>query len=102
MPNQIVLIVRFRVNASSKLPLEEKLKEVFAVMQHEETFVNATVHEDMEDPAQLLVYEVWQETRESFMTKQMSKPYRSTFEQAIIDLKVERTAQWLKPIAMWT
>lgn len=101
MTNQIALIVRFRVNASSRMLLEEKLKEVFDVMRDEDTFLNATLHEDIEDPEQLLVYEVWQETRESFLMNQMSKSYRSTFEQTIVDLKVERTAQWLKPIAIW-
>ncbi len=70
------------------------------MIRHKDKFVNATLHEDIEDPEQLLVYEVWQETRESFLA-QMSKSYRSTFEQAILDLKVERTAQWLKPIGIW-
>jgi quinol monooxygenase YgiN len=98
MTNQIVWIVRFRVNARSRTLLEGKLKEVFDVMQHEDAFVNATLHED---PEQLLVYEVWRETRASFLANQMSKSYRSTFEQAILDLKVERTAQWLKAISIW-
>jgi quinol monooxygenase YgiN len=101
MTDQVALIVRLRVKPSSKVLLEERLKEVFEVMQYEDTFLIATLHEDIEDPEQLLVYEVWQETRESFLTNQMSKSYRSTFEQAIVDLKVERTAQWLKPIAVW-
>lgn len=99
--NQIALIVRFRVNTSSRTLLEEKLKELFEVMRDENTFLNATLHEDIEDPEQLLVYEVWKETRESFLTNQMSKSYRNSFEQIIVDLNVERTAQWLKPIAVW-
>ena len=101
MTSQITLIVRFRVNASSRMLLVEKLKEVFEMMRHEDTFLNATLHEDIEDPEQLLVYEVWEETRESFLANQMTKSYRSTFEQAIVDLKVERTGQWLRPIATW-
>jgi len=102
MTNQIVLIVRFRVKANSRTLLEEKLKEVFDLLRDEDTFLNATLHRDIEDPEQLLVYEVWQETRESFLTNQMPKPYRRAFEQAIVELKVERTAQWLLPIATWT
>ena len=99
--NQIVLVVRFRVKAASRALLEEKLKEVFEVIRNEDTFLNATLHEDLEDPEQLLVYEVWRETRESFLANQMSNSYRSSFEQAIVDLKVERMGQWLKPVAMW-
>jgi quinol monooxygenase YgiN len=101
MTNQIALIVRFRVNASSRMLLEENLKEVFEAIRHEDTFLNATLHEDIDDPEQLLVYEVWQETRESFLANQMTKSYRSTFEQAIVDLKVDRKGQWLRPIAAW-
>ncbi len=98
MTNQVVLIVRFRVKATSRTLLVEKLVEVFETIRHEDTFVNATLHEDIEDPEKLLVYEVWQESRESFMLNQFPKPYRAAFERAILDLKVERTGQWLKPI----
>jgi quinol monooxygenase YgiN len=98
---QIVLIVRFYVNAASKPLFQEKLKELFEHIRHEHTFVNASLQEDIEHPEQLLVYELWQETRESFMKNQMTKSYRSSFERAILNLKVVRTPQWLKPLAAW-
>jgi quinol monooxygenase YgiN len=99
--DQIVLIVRFYVNAASKPLFQEKLKEVFEHIRHEHTFVNASLQEDIEHPEQLLVYELWQETRESFLKNQMTKSYRSAFERAILNLKVVRTPQWLKPLATW-
>jgi quinol monooxygenase YgiN len=101
MNEQIVLIVRFRVAGGSKALLVEKLKEVFEQVRNEETFVNASLQEDIADAEQLLVYETWRETPESFMKNQITRAYRRGFEQAIIDLKVERTAQWLKPVAEW-
>ncbi len=101
MNNQIVLIVRFWVTARSKPLFVEKLKAVFEQSQHEATFLSATLQEDLDHPEQLLVYEVWQETRESFLNKQMTKRYRIGFEQAILDMKVERAPQWLKPLARW-
>jgi hypothetical protein len=55
----------------------------------------------VDHPEQLLVYEAWQGSRESFLQNQMSKPYRIGFERAILELKVERTPQWLKPVARW-
>ncbi len=101
MENEIVLIVTFRVNAASRKLLSEKLKELFGTIQHEDAFVSATLHEDIEDPERLVVYEVWRETRESFLANHIPKSYRSSFEQMVLDLKVERTAQWLAPIAKW-
>ena len=101
MANQIVLIVRFYVNAASKRLFLEKLKELFENIRREHTFVNASLQEDIEHPEQLLVYELWQETRESFLKNQMTKSYRSAFERAILNLKVVRTPQWLKPLAAW-
>jgi quinol monooxygenase YgiN len=69
--DQIVLIVRFYVNAASKPVFLEKLKEVFEHIRREQTFVNASLQEDIEHPEQLLVYELWQETRESFLKNQV-------------------------------
>jgi quinol monooxygenase YgiN len=89
------------VAAGSKALFEEKLREVFEHIRHEDTFLNASLQEDIAEPEQLLVYEIWQETPESFMKNQVTKPYRRGFEQSIIDLKVERTVQWLKPVAEW-
>lgn len=101
MNNQIVLIIRFWVTARSKPLFVEKLKTLFDQIQHEAAFVNASLQEDVDHPEQLLVYETWHGTRESFLQNQMSKPYRIGFERAILDLKVERTPQWLKPVARW-
>src|ERR1700678_4483084 len=101
MNNQIVLIVRFWVTARSKPVFVEKLKTVFDQIQHEATFVNASLQEDVDHPEQLLVYEVWQGSREAFLQHQMRKPYRIGFERAILDLKVERSPQWLTPVARW-
>src|ERR1700678_720135 len=99
MKNQIVLIVRFWVTARSRPLFVEKLKTLFDQIQHEATFVNASLQEDVDHPEQLLVYEVWQGSREAFLQHQMSKPYRIGFERAILELKVERKPQWLKPLA---
>jgi hypothetical protein len=73
MTNPIALIVRFRVGTDSRTLLEEKLKDLFEVIQHEDTFLNATLHRDIEDPEQLLVYELWDESRESFLANQMPR-----------------------------
>jgi len=101
MNDEMVLIVRLRVEKSMRNVVRDSLLELFAWSKDERTFVSATVLEDIEDSEQLLVCEVWRETRESFLANQMSKPYRSNYEKMLVELRVERTPQLLKPVGSW-
>ncbi len=88
MIGEMVLVVRLRVESARKL-LRDHLIEPFGRNKDEDTFVSATVLEDIGDPGQLLVY-------------QMSKPDRRNYEKLVFDLRVERTAQLLEPPARGT
>ncbi len=101
MSDKVTLIVRFKLQEAAKPEFISRLKEVFAQIEREETFVEASLQQDLEDPTSILVYEVWRETPESFMKNQMTKEYRKGFEQAILDLKVDRTPSWYTSLAEW-
>ena len=101
MSDKITLIVRFELQEAVKAEFVSRLKEVFAHIDREETFVEASLQQDLEDPTSILVYEVWRETPESFMKNQMTKEYRKGFERAIVDLKVDRTPSWYTSLAEW-
>ena len=101
MSVKFTLIVRFKVQETAKAELINQLKEVFAHIEQEETFVEASLQQDREDPTSLLAYEVWRETPESILKNQLTKEYRKGFEQAIVDLKVERTPTWYESLAEW-
>jgi quinol monooxygenase YgiN len=101
MSDKITLIVRFELQEADKMEFVSRLKEVFAPIEREETFVEASLQQDLGGPKSLLVYEVWRETPESFMKNQMTKEYRKGFEQAIVDLKVDRTPSWYTTLAEW-
>src|ERR1700730_12504477 len=101
MPDKITLVVRFRMNQSAKREFTAKLQDVFTHIVKEETFVEASLVQDMRDPESVLNYEVWNETPESFMKDQMSKAYRADLEKMIVDLKIERTPAWYSTIAEW-
>ncbi len=101
MADRITLIVHFKMEESVKPEFAARLKEVFSQIQREETFVEASLQQNLKDPKSILNHEVWRETPDSFMKNQMPKEYRKTFEQAIIDLKVERSASWYTSIAEW-
>jgi quinol monooxygenase YgiN len=101
VPDKIILVVRFRLGESAKHEFTAKLRDVFAHIVKEETFVEAWLVQDMRDPESILNYEVWNESPESFMKNQMSKVYRREFEKMIVDLKIERTPAWYSTIAEW-
>jgi quinol monooxygenase YgiN len=99
--DRITLIVRFRIEESTKQEFIVKLQDVFAHIVNEKTFVEASLVQDMRDPQSILNYEVWNESPESFMKNQMSKAYRTEFEKMIVDLKIDRTPAWYSTIAEW-
>src|SRR5258707_12672971 len=75
MADKITLIVHFKMDESVKPEFIARLREVFSHIEHEETFVEASLQQDLEDPKSILNYEVWRETPESFMKNQMPKGY---------------------------
>jgi quinol monooxygenase YgiN len=99
--DKITLVVHFRIEESAKQEFIAKLRDVFAQIVNEETFVEASLIQDMRDPRSILNYEVWNESPESFMKNQMSKAYRAEFEKMIVDLKIDRTPAWYSTIAEW-
>ncbi len=99
--NPITLIVQFRVKQESKQEFIAGLKHIFESIQKEKTFIKASLHQDLTDPEKLLVYEVWNETPESFMANQMPKEYRSGYEKKLTALNVERSAAFYDTAAEW-
>ena len=101
MSDKITLVVRFHMDESVKKKFTAKLRDVFTHIVKEETFVEASLVQDMRDPQSIVNYEVWNESPESFMKDQMSKAYRAEFEKIIVDLKIDRTPTWYSTIADW-
>lgn len=101
MSDKVTLVVRFRMDESAKQEFIAKLRQVFTQLVKEETFVEASLVQDMRDPESILNYEVWNESPESFMKNQMSKAYRADFEKMIVDLKIDRLPAWYSTIADW-
>ncbi len=101
MNARLTLVVRFRVAISAQEEFLAKLREVFTHIVKEDTFIEASLVQDMRDPESILNYEVWKETPESFMKAHMSKRYRAAFEKMVNDLKIERTPAWYSSIGHW-
>ena len=102
MKDRITLVVRFHITASAREEFLAKLQDMFTSILKEDTFVEASLVQDISDPESVLNYEVWNESPESFMKEQLSKHYRADFEKMIADLRIERIPAWYSTIANWT
>ena len=102
MADKITLVVHFHMKESAKPEFVAKMLDIFANIVNEETFVEASLVQDMRDPQSILNYEVWNESPHSFIKNQVSKAYRAEFEKMIVDLKIDRTPAWYSTIAEWT
>ena len=101
MSEKITLVVRFTMDEAVKPEFTKKLEEVFTHIVKEDNFIEASLVQDMQDPRNILNYEVWRETPDSFMENQIPKPYRAEFEKMIVDLKIQRTPSWYSTIGEW-
>ena len=101
MADKITLVVHFHMEESAKQEFVAKMRDIFANIVNEETFVEASLVQDMRDPQSILNYEVWNESPQSFLKNQMSKAYCTEFEKMIVDLKIDRTPAWYSTIAEW-
>ena len=99
MSSQIVLLVRIALKPGKKPEFLEKLHSVVGVMKKEISFINSVVHENVENPDEVVVYETWKGTRETWLAEEYPRPYRKPYEDSLADLVVDRSVSWLKPMA---
>jgi quinol monooxygenase YgiN len=97
MADKITLGVHFHMEESAKQEFVAKMRDIFANIVNEETFVEASLVQDMRDPQSILNYEVWNDGPQSFMKNQMSKDIRAEFEKMIVDLKIDRLQRGIPP-----
>ncbi len=98
MSSQIVLLVTIALKPGKKSEFMERLRDVEGVMRAEPNFINAIIHDNVENVDEVVVYEIWKGTRESWLAEEYPRPYRKPYEDALAQLIVERSVAWLKPI----
>ncbi|WP_394778120.1 putative quinol monooxygenase [Undibacterium sp.] len=95
--------ISFIVHLPAKPEVRERMRkmtfDVLDAMSAEPDFINTWVHEDLNDPDTLVIYENWACSRDYFLQHHLSKPYRQAFEAALPDmLSHERRIEFLKGI----
>jgi quinol monooxygenase YgiN len=92
----ITLNLQIKVKPGGCEEFLEALCLLFDHLAQEQTFIDAWVHTTDEDPDLIVVYERWNESKESFrqdiLPKPFFKPYRALFEK----LGVDRKVHWLE------
>ena len=103
MSEQIIILARFRFKPGSahQDTFKQHLLALFNTLAQEPAFVSAILHENLDHPDEFLIYEIWHESREQFLREEMTKSYRQSFEQLLIEYDIDRSIDWLTPIAAW-
>lgn len=99
--NQVILNIRFKIKPGMKETFRESLFELTNNFRNEPAFVNAIVSDDIDSPDDLIIFEIWQGTRESWMQEEFTKPYRKKYEETLASLINDRIVSWLEPIGEW-
>ena len=83
MNQSISFIVRLPTRPEKRDEMRSKLFAVLDRMAQEPDFINTWVHEDINEPDTLVLYETWACSQDYFMAHHFTKPYRQEYEAAL-------------------
>jgi quinol monooxygenase YgiN len=98
---QVQLNIRFKAKPGKKEEFRKELFSLIEEMSSEKAFISAIVSDDLDQPDDLIIYETWQGTRDSWLAEEFIKPYRKNYEGTLGDLIVDRSVTWLQPNREW-
>lgn len=89
------VIVRFPVQPRKREEFQIAFNGLLNGLRQEPTFVEARVHQDLDDPNVVVFYETYREDRKSFLDRVPKKPWFQTFLNQLPDLlSREREVFW--------
>ena len=86
MSDQVAFIVYLPAKPERFAETKERLLEVVHQMSAEPDFVNTWVHQLQDEPNTLVLYETWNCSKEDFIARHLSKPYRQAYEKLLPEL----------------
>jgi quinol monooxygenase YgiN len=90
-----VILVSLPVKPEARETFRKMLSEMGEHIAKEPSFISALIHEDMDDPDTIVLYETWAGSREQLL-EQLTRPYREAYEAALpAMLKSERRITFL-------
>lgn len=101
MPQDVVLIVRIQAKSGRKRELVEHLEALVETMKSEASFRGAVIHDNLDRPDEVVVYETWVGSRESWLAEEFPRPYRAGYEAVLAELIDDRAVDWLTPVTRY-
>lgn len=99
MSEQIAFIVYLPAKPERFAETKARLLDVVHQMSAEPDFVNTWVHQRQDEPNTLVLYETWNCSKEDFIARHLSKPYRQEYERLLPELLAsERRIEFLQVI----
>jgi quinol monooxygenase YgiN len=69
-------------------------------MAKEQTFVSAVLSEDEKSEDELVLFEMWNGSKDEWLREQSEKPYRADYDDATKDFIADKDVRFLSPIAV--
>lgn len=89
------VIVRFPVKPERAREFQTAFNGLLNGLRQEPTFIEARVHQDLDDPNVVVFYETYQEDRQSFLNRVPQKPWFQEFLDKLPNLLTrERDVFW--------
>ena len=102
MSNTVSFVVTLSAKPETSARMRELLVGVVDAMSKEPDFINTWVHEDLNDPHTVILYETWACSKEEFLEHHLNKSYRLAYEAVLPDLLAKpRTLEFMKIIASY-
>ncbi|QGQ97692.1 antibiotic biosynthesis monooxygenase [Paenibacillus psychroresistens] len=99
---QVIIIVRFQLKpGSDKQAFFDNLKPLFDTMSKEPTFVNGIVQENVDNPDEIVFYEIWNCNKEAWLANEETKVYRQGPYTKAAEFLLGRELSFFSPIGEW-
>lgn len=98
---KIVLYIQFKIKEGKKEEFKNLLFSLIENMSNEPAFINGVLSENVDNINELVFYETWKGTKDSWIMEELSKPYREDYECKLAELIEERIITYLSPIKEW-
>lgn len=100
--NYLVIYARFHLKPGMRARYLSILEVVLQGIRAEPLCKSILVHEDLQNPDLVILYEIWAGTREAFDRDERNKPYRAEYARILPDLLIKPVeVDWLLPTAEW-
>jgi quinol monooxygenase YgiN len=80
MSESVAIVVRLPARPETSARMCELLLRVVETMALEPDFINTWIHEDINNPNTVILYETWACGREYFLEHHLKKEYRREYE----------------------